>query len=117
MSKVYSQSEVASHSKLDDLWIVINNEVFDVTRFQDDHPGGNKGREFSISRQAGNTSTKSFLPAVIQRVGGKDATKQFQKYHRDAILNKYKQDLQVGTVEVDTKPKSTSLFSFLHRKK
>jgi cytochrome b involved in lipid metabolism len=42
MSKVFSQSDVASHSKSDDIWIIINNDVFDVTKFQDTHPGGKK---------------------------------------------------------------------------
>lgn len=43
MSKVFSQSDVASHNKADDIWIIINNDVFDVTKFQDMHPGGKKG--------------------------------------------------------------------------
>lgn len=35
---------------------------------------------------------------VIQKVGGKDATKQFQKFHRDALLLRYEQ-LVVGRVQ------------------
>ncbi|OBT58395.1 hypothetical protein VE04_00784 [Pseudogymnoascus sp. 24MN13] len=95
MSKVFSQSDVASHNKADDIWIIINNDVFDVTKFQDTHPGGKK---------------------VMQTVSGKDATKKFQKYHRDAILNKHREELQIGSLEVvETKPKSSSLFSFLKK--
>jgi hypothetical protein len=52
----------------------------------------------------------------MQGVGGKDATKKFQKYHREAILNKYREELQVGSIEVvETKPKSSSLFSFMRK--
>lgn len=47
MSKVFSQSDVASHSKPNDIWIIINNDVFDVTKFQDTHPGGKKGMKAS----------------------------------------------------------------------
>lgn len=54
-----------------------------------------------------------FLFIVMQTVAGKDATKQFNKYHREAILNKYKPDLQVGSVDPEEKPaKSGSGFSF-----
>ena len=41
--------------------------------------------------------------AVLQRVAGKDASKQFWKYHNDSILKKYKKQLQVGSL--DTKQK------------
>lgn len=40
---------------------------------------------------------------ILQRVAGKDATKQFWKYHNEAILKKYKGKLQVGSL--DSKPK------------
>ena len=41
---------------------------------------------------------------IIQRVAGKDASKQFWKYHNEGILKKYKAKLQVGSL--DTKPKA-----------
>ena len=40
---------------------------------------------------------------VLQRAAGKDASKQFWKYHNESILKKYKTQLQVGSL--DTKPK------------
>lgn len=39
MSKTFSKDDVASHSKGDSLWIVIDEDVYDVTKFQDEHPG------------------------------------------------------------------------------
>ena len=36
---------------------------------------------------------------VLQRVGGKDASKQFWKYHNEGILKKYKGQLQVGSLD------------------
>ncbi|KIM99607.1 hypothetical protein OIDMADRAFT_85001, partial [Oidiodendron maius Zn] len=75
MSKTYSRGEVASHNKPEDIWIVIDSEVFNVSAFQDEHPGGKK---------------------IMQGVAGQDATKKFKKYHREAILNKYKDELLVG---------------------
>ncbi|KAK4447738.1 acyl-CoA dehydrogenase/oxidase [Podospora aff. communis PSN243] len=82
MSKTFSQSDVASHNKADSLWIVVDGDVYDLTKFQDDHPGGKK---------------------ILQRVAGKDASKQFWKYHNEGILKKYQKQLQVGSL--DTKPK------------
>ena len=35
---------------------------------------------------------------VLSRVGGKDASKQFWKYHNEGILKKYKGKLQVGSL-------------------
>ena len=43
---------------------------------------------------------------VLQRVAGKDASKQFWKYHNDSILKKYKKQLQVGSL--DTKQKEAA---------
>jgi len=82
MSKTFSQSDVASHNKADSLWIVVDGDVYDLTKFQDDHPGGKK---------------------ILQRVAGKDASKQFWKYHNDSILKKYQKQLQIGSL--DSKPK------------
>ncbi|KAH8687118.1 putative acyl-CoA dehydrogenase [Tricladium varicosporioides] len=76
MSKSFSQADVASHNKPSDLYITIDEDVYDLTQFQDEHPGGKK---------------------ILTRVAGKDASKQFWKYHNEGILKKYKK-LQVGSL-------------------
>ena len=81
MAKTFTKDEVASHKKPDDLWIVVDEDVYDLTTFQSEHPGGQK---------------------ILQRVGGKDASKQFWKYHNESILKKYQPQLQVGSL--DSKP-------------
>lgn len=40
MSKVYSCAEVAAHNKENDLWIVKDGKVYDITKYVDEHPGG-----------------------------------------------------------------------------
>ncbi|OAA54226.1 acyl-CoA dehydrogenase [Cordyceps fumosorosea ARSEF 2679] len=82
MSKTFTVSDVATHNKADNLYIIVDGDVYDVTKFQDDHPGGKK---------------------ILQRVGGKDASKQFWKYHNEGILKKWHSRLHVGSL--DTKPK------------
>lgn len=42
---------------------------------------------------------------VLQRVAGKDASKQFWKYHNEAILKKFQKDLQIGSLNSKPKPK------------
>ncbi|CAK7269633.1 hypothetical protein SEPCBS57363_003701 [Sporothrix epigloea] len=83
MSKSFTQAEVASHNKPDSLYITVDGDVYDLTKFQDDHPGGKK---------------------ILARVAGKDASKQFWKYHNEGILKKYRSQLLVGSL--DTKPKA-----------
>lgn len=39
MSKTFSTSDVASHNKPEDLFIIVDGDVYDLTKFQDDHPG------------------------------------------------------------------------------
>lgn len=36
---------------------------------------------------------------ILQRVAGKDASKQFWKYHNEGILKKFKSKLQVGSLD------------------
>ncbi|KAF4637126.1 hypothetical protein G7Y89_g965 [Cudoniella acicularis] len=84
MSKTFTQADVASHNKPDNLYVTIDEDVYDLTQFQDEHPGGKK---------------------ILTRVAGKDATKQFWKYHNEGILKKYKAKLQVGSL--NTKKNAT----------
>jgi cytochrome b5 len=46
-------NDVKTHNNREDLWLVINNNVYDLTKFQKKHPGGIK---------------------VINYYGGRDAT-------------------------------------------
>lgn len=40
--KKYKKSEILKHNKINDLWIIVENEVYDVTNYVDIHPGGQK---------------------------------------------------------------------------
>ncbi|KAH6878132.1 acyl-CoA dehydrogenase/oxidase [Alternaria rosae] len=83
MSKRFSTADVASHKTASDLWIIVDEDVYDLTNFQEEHPGGKK---------------------ILQRVAGKDASKQFWKYHNDSILKKYQKQLQVGSLDSKAAP-------------
>ncbi|XP_078149766.1 uncharacterized protein LOC144545081 [Carex rostrata] len=39
-AKKFSASDVLLHTTTDDCWLLIRGKVYDVTKFLDDHPGG-----------------------------------------------------------------------------
>lgn len=40
---LYSSQEISHHNTVDDTWIVIHGNVYNITTFQHEHPGGQKG--------------------------------------------------------------------------
>jgi L-lactate dehydrogenase (cytochrome) len=56
--KLISAEEVAKHNTRDDCWVIISGQVYDVTEFLDQHPGGAK----VILQQAGDDATEVFKP-------------------------------------------------------
>eukprot|EP00935_MAST-01C_sp_MAST-1C-sp1_P002216 g2216.t1 len=54
-----TMEEVAKHNTDDDLWIVVDGQVYDVTAFTQDHPGGSG----FITKRAGEDATKAFTDA------------------------------------------------------
>ncbi|KAF7908305.1 uncharacterized protein EAF01_004060 [Botrytis porri] len=78
MSKTFSPSEVAAHKDAENgMYLIIDEHVYDVTNFLEEHPGGAK---------------------ILKRVAGKDASKQFWKYHNEGVLKKYGEKLKIGAV-------------------
>ena len=56
MSKTYSPTDVQKHNKDGDMLIIVDDTVYDVSEFVNEHPGGSK---------------------ILKRVAGKDASTQF----------------------------------------
>jgi cytochrome b involved in lipid metabolism len=55
-TKQYSLDEVASKNDKKAAWIVIHDKVYDITKFAEEHPGG----EEVLFEQAGKDATESF---------------------------------------------------------
>ena len=58
--KEFTVEEVARHQSKGDCWVVLNNQVYDVTEFLPDHPGGKN----AILLYGGKDATKEFLPGT-----------------------------------------------------
>lgn len=39
MAKTFSKEDVAKNNKPDSLWIIVDEDVYDLTKFQNEHPG------------------------------------------------------------------------------
>ena len=65
----------------------MDDGVYDVSSFLDEHPGGKK---------------------ILQRVLGKDASKQFWKYHNEKVMQKYASRLKIGSIGSPVAPASTA---------
>jgi len=76
---VFTKEEVAKHNTVDDCWIIIKDQVYDVTQFLKKHPGGKR---------------------VIVRWAGKDATKVFQSIHAAHLLQTMAKEYSIGNLKL-----------------
>lgn len=63
-----TREEVAKHCSPDDAWIIVNGDVYDITKFAKFHPGGQQ---------------------LLFDYAGQDATEEFFGLHRQEVLDKY----------------------------
>ncbi|XP_045132267.1 cytochrome b5-like isoform X3 [Portunus trituberculatus] len=54
--KVFTLEEIAKHKTPDSCWFIIHDKVYDVSKFLDEHPGG----EEVLLEQAGQNVTENF---------------------------------------------------------
>jgi len=73
----YTIEEVATHNKKENIWVVIDGQVLDVTKFLPDHPGGEK---------------------AILLYAGRDATEEFNMLHDPKVIPRYAPDAVIGRV-------------------
>ncbi|KAF8893915.1 fumarate reductase [Infundibulicybe gibba] len=77
-SGTFTMAEVAKHNKNDDVWVVVDGQVLDVTNFLPDHPGGAK---------------------AILLYAGRDATEEFNMLHDPKVIPRYAPDAVIGKVK------------------
>ncbi|KAG9309343.1 Flavocytochrome c [Chiua virens] len=77
-AKEFTMADVAKHNKKDDVWVVVNGQVLDVTSFLPDHPGGEK---------------------AILLYAGRDATEEFNMLHDPKVIPRYAADSVIGALK------------------
>ncbi|KAG8699554.1 hypothetical protein FRC09_006547 [Ceratobasidium sp. 395] len=88
--KLFTAEEVAKHNTTEDLWIIIDSDVYDVSRFVHLHPGG-----------------KAVL--FDRTIAGQDATEAFFAVHRAEVLEKPQcARLRIGSLTEKSKTKENS---------
>ncbi|XP_031285531.1 cytochrome b5 [Pistacia vera] len=81
--KVFTLAEVSEHNSPKDCWLVIDGKVYDVTKFLDDHPGGDE---------------------VLLSATGKDATDDFEDVGHSSSAKAMMDELCVGHIDSSTIP-------------
>ena len=76
--ETYTMDEVNKHDNKKDCWIVIKNNVYDITEFLKIHPGGS---------------------SIVLTIAGEDATEYFEELHRAEILEEVGKDYIIGELD------------------
>ncbi|KAL7021656.1 hypothetical protein ACKWTF_011976 [Chironomus riparius] len=77
-TKEFTIAEVSAHNTRDDLYMIIDDNVYDLTKFAAEHPGG----EEILIEYAGKETTESF-----NDIGhSQDAKELMKKYHIGTIV-------------------------------
>jgi nitrate reductase (NAD(P)H) len=70
--KMFTMDEIKKHNTEHDVWIIVNNKVYDCTEYLELHPGGID----SITINAGDDATEDFVA-----IHSAKATKMLEKYY------------------------------------
>lgn len=70
--RIFTKEEVAKHNTEKDVWIIINDKVYDCTEYLELHPGGVD----SITINAGDDATEDFVA-----IHSAKATKMLERYY------------------------------------
>mmetsp|Transcript_60303 Transcript_60303/g.152930 ORF Transcript_60303/g.152930 Transcript_60303/m.152930 type:complete len:531 (-) Transcript_60303:458-2050(-) len=73
----FTLEQVAAHNSDEDMWLVVDGKVYDVTKFKRAHPGG---------------------AGILKLFAGKECSKEFFAMHKAEVLDKYGPKLLKGTV-------------------
>eukprot|EP00262_Sarcandra_glabra_P017170 TRINITY_DN57_c0_g1_i2.p1 TRINITY_DN57_c0_g1~~TRINITY_DN57_c0_g1_i2.p1 ORF type:complete len:135 (+),score=29.15 TRINITY_DN57_c0_g1_i2:191-595(+) len=81
--KVFTLEEVSKHNTNKDCWLIIDGKVYDVTKFLEDHPGGDE---------------------VLLSATGKDATDDFEDVGHSSSARAMMDEYEIGAIDAATIP-------------
>ncbi|TFY72963.1 hypothetical protein EVG20_g5 [Dentipellis fragilis] len=88
--KIVTYAQLLEHNKKEDIWALIHGKVYDVTKFLDEHPGGDE---------------------VILSEAGKDATEAFEDVGHSDEARELLPGMLVGEFEKDSELKTSKVFN------
>lgn len=100
-----STQHVLLHSTPDDCWVVIEGNVWDLTEFAHEHPGGASSK--SAARFCRRIYPLVLTTLVIHKYAGKDATDAYLEVHSSSVardtlsLACYKGALDPSTISAE----------------
>ncbi|KAE9603357.1 hypothetical protein Lal_00008251 [Lupinus albus] len=80
-NKVFTLAEIAQHNSSNDCWLLIRGKVYNVTKFLNDHPGGDD---------------------VLLSSTGKDATDDFDDVGHSTSAEAMLEEFYVGDIDTST---------------
>nr|QBO56274.1 fatty acid desaturase 5/6-4 [Brachionus rotundiformis] len=93
--RLIAWEEVKKHNKKDDCWIVVNQNVYNLTEFKKKHPGGSK---------------------IVEFYAGQDASEAFGAFHKDlGKVLKFAKSYMIG--QIDPNDKSMDMLSLEKKQK
>lgn len=100
--KLLSTQQIAEHNTAKDLWIVVDGQVWDMTEFAPEHPGGIGSKSLpAVFLMLYNPFSLS-SPVILQ-YAGQDASRPYNEVHAPSLLNKTLTSSKlVGTLDTST---------------
>ena len=76
--KVFTMEDLKEHAHVSSCWILIKGNVYDVTSFIDEHPGGSE---------------------IVVESTGKDATSDFQDIGHSSVAEEMMEQYKIGVIK------------------
>ncbi|KAI9469944.1 MAG: cytochrome b5-like heme/steroid binding domain-containing protein [Benjaminiella poitrasii] len=81
--QLFTYEDVSKHNSRNDLYMIIDKKVYNITKFLDEHPGGDE---------------------ILIEEGAKDATSAFEDVGHSPDARDILQKYYIGDVDPDSKP-------------
>jgi len=92
VDKMFRLSEVKEHNNVKSCWIIIHNKVYDITKFLEEHPGGEE---------------------VLLESAGQDASESFEDVGHSSDARDMLKDYLVGELHADDRAKASNKTKFV----